>query len=162
MIDLLAHVLARTAHLVFAAIWAGSVFYVALVVLPLARDGAFNTTKPLETLSSKLTTISRASAVVLLLTGGHMAGTGYSIGGGTGPDLFTSPNGQLVLLMVVLWLVLAALVEIGASRFESGLNGKKLREPAHEALPVFRAAAVVAVGLLVVAGLITTNAAYLF
>ncbi|MCU4974274.1 copper resistance protein CopD [Halobacteria archaeon AArc-m2/3/4] len=150
-------VVARTAHLVFASIWAGSVFYVALVILPLARDGAFNTTRPLESLSGKLTTISRVSAVVLLLTGSHMAATSY-----TSESLVSTVNGQLVIAMVVLWLALTALVEIGAKRFESGLNGKKLREPAHRALPVFQAATVVAIALLVVAGLITTNVGRLF
>ncbi|MDG5758843.1 copper resistance protein CopD [Natronococcus sp. A-GB1] len=146
--------LAQTTHLVFAALWAGSVFYVAFVVLPLARDGAFTSTKPLETISSRLTSISRVSALVLLLTGGHLAGTRY-----TAEGLFNTINGQLVLAMVVLWLVLAGLVEVGAKRFESGLNGKKLREPAANALPLYRAGAVVAVLLLVVAGAITTNVA---
>ncbi len=61
--------------------------------------------------------------------------------------------------MVVLWLVLAALVEIGAKRLEAGLNGKKLREPASDVLGLYRAAAVVAIALLVVAGAITTNLA---
>ena len=159
MVDI---VVSRTVHLVFAAIWAGSVCYVAFVVLPLARDGAFNATKPLEVMTGKLTTVSRVSAVVLLLSGGHLAGTGYTVGDGTGQNLFTSVNGQLVLVMLGLWLVLAALVEIGSKRLESGLNGKKLREPAYKALPLFRAAAVVAVGLLVVAGLISANVGRLF
>ncbi|RQG88997.1 copper resistance protein CopD [Natrarchaeobius halalkaliphilus] len=144
--------LAQTTHLVFASIWAGSVFYVAVVVLPLARDGAFNTTKPLEAISGKLTMISRVSALVLLLTGGHLAGTRY-----TAESLFNSINGQLVLVMVALWLLLAALVEIGAKRLEAGLNGKKLREPAADVLGLYRVAAVVAIALLVVAGAITTN-----
>ncbi|WP_254766663.1 copper resistance protein CopD [Salinilacihabitans rarus] len=153
-------VVARTIHLVFAALWAGSVFYVAFVVLPLARDGAFNTTKPLETLSAKLTSISRVSAAAVFLTGGHLAGTGYTIDG-DGGSLLNTTNGRLVLAMLALWLVLAALVEIGAKRFETGLNGKKLREPARDALPVLRAAAVVAVALLVVAGLISGDVARL-
>lgn len=145
---------AQTTHLVFAALWAGSVFYVAFVVLPLARDGEFNTTKPLEVISGKLTMISRVSALLLLLTGGHLAGTRY-----TSETLVGSTNGQLVILMVVLWLVLAALVEVGAKRLESGLNGKKLREPAADALGLYRLAAVVAIALLVVSGAITTNVA---
>lgn len=140
---------AQTVHLVFAAIWAGSVFYVAFVVLPLARDGAFNTTKPLETITGKLTTISRVSALVLLLTGGHLAGTGY-----TAESLFGSTRGHLVLAMVALWAILAALVEIGAKRLEAGLNGKKLREPASDALPLYRVAAIVGIALFVVAGAI--------
>ncbi|ARS90620.1 copper resistance protein CopD [Natrarchaeobaculum aegyptiacum] len=144
--------IARTSHLIFAAIWAGSVFYVAFVVLPLARDGAFNSTKPLEGISGKLKTISRASAVVLFVTGGHLAGTGY-----TAEGLIQTRNGQLVIAMLVLWLVLAALVEVGAKRFESGLNGKKLREPASDALGLFRAAAIVAILLLVVSGAITSG-----
>ncbi|ADD04920.1 uncharacterized protein Nmag_1341 [Natrialba magadii ATCC 43099] len=142
----------QTLHLIFAAIWAGSVFYVAFVVLPLARDGAFNSTAPLEVISSKLTTISRVSALVLLLTGSHLAAERY-----TSERLFGSIDGQLVLAMVALWLVLAALVEIGSKRLESGLNGKKLREPAANALGLYRFAAVVAIALLVVAGAITAN-----
>ena len=146
--------LAQTTHLIFAALWAGSVCFVAFVVLPLGRDGAFNTTKPLEVISGKLTTISRISSVVLLLTGGHLAGTRY-----TADSLTGSINGQLVLVMVALWLALAGLIEIGAKRLEAGLNGKKLREPASDALPLYRIAAVVAIALLVVAGMITTNVA---
>ncbi|AXR77120.1 copper resistance protein CopD [Natrarchaeobaculum sulfurireducens] len=143
---------AQTTHLIFAAIWAGSVFYVAFVVLPLARDGAFNSTKPLEGIVGKLTTISRVSSVVLLLSGGHLAGTRY-----TAEGLFGTINGQLVLVMVALWLALAALVEIGGKRLETGLNGKKLREPASNALGLYRLAAVVAVALLVVSGAITSG-----
>lgn len=148
--------LAQTIHLVFAGIWAGSVFYVAFVVLPLARDGAFNTTKPLEVISGKLTTITRVSALALLLTGGHLAGSRY-----TAESLFGTTNGQLVVAMVALWAILTGLVEIGSKRLEAGLNGKKLREPASDALPVYRGAAVVAIALLVVGGAITSNAASL-
>ena len=145
---------AQTIHLLFSAIWAGSVFYVAFVVLPLARDGAFNTTTPLERISGTLTTITRVSALVLLLTGGHLAGTRY-----TADSLLNTVNGQLVVLMVVLWLVFAGLIEVGAKRFEAGLKGKKLREPAADVLPLYRAAAIVGLALLVVAGAITTNLA---
>lgn len=148
--------LAQTTHLVFAALWAGSVFYVAFVVLPLARDGAFNSTKPLEAVSSRLKLISRVSALALFVSGSHLAGTQY-----TAEGLFNTINGQLVLAMVALWLLFAAIVEIAAKRFESGLNGKKLREPAVEALPLYRAGAAVGVLLLVVGGAITSNAAAL-
>ena len=158
MVDI---VISRTLHFVFAAVWAGSVCYVALVVLPLARDGAFNTTKPLEELSTKLTTISRASALVLLATGAYLAHVLYTFDG-PGQGLFTSTNGHLVLLKVVLWLALMGLVEAGAKRFESGLNGKKIREPANDVLPLFRAAAVTAVLLMVAAGLISANVGRLF
>ncbi|KDE58807.1 copper resistance protein CopD [Halostagnicola sp. A56] len=147
MVDVL---LARTAHLVFAALWAGSVFYVAFVVVPLARDGAFNSTAPLETISGKLATISRTSSLVLFLSGSHLAAVVYDSN-----TLFFSLRGRLVLLMVALWLVLTALVEVATKRFESGLNGKKLREPARDALPLFRAAAIVSVALLLVAGALT-------
>ncbi|WP_222916779.1 copper resistance protein CopD [Natrinema sp. SYSU A 869] len=153
MVDVLA---ARTAHLLFAALWAGSVCFVAAVIVPLARDGAFNTTHPLEVISGKLTTVSRVSSLVLFLSGSHLAGTVY-----TTKTLFGSTDGRLVLLMVALWLVLTALVEIGAKRLEAGLTGKKIREPARNALPVFRAAAIAAIALLVVAGLLSANVARL-
>lgn len=149
--------IARIVHQIFAAVWAGAVVYVTWAILPLARDGEFNAA-PLEALSGRLTTLSRTSAVVLLLTGGHLAGSIYTFDGEGGPSLFASTRGQLVIAMVLLWLALAALVEVGAKRFETGLEAKKVREPARDALPVFRAASLVALGLLVVAGLLTTNA----
>lgn len=149
--------LARIVHQIFAGIWAGSVVYVTLGVLPLARNGEFNAA-PLESLSGRLTTLSRTSAVVLLVTGGHLAGAIYTFDGDGGSSLFASTRGQLVIAMVLLWLALAALVEIGTTRFETGLEAKKVREPARDALPIFRAASLVAVGLLVVAGLLTTDA----
>lgn len=150
------YLLATVAHLVFAALWVGSVCYVAFVVLPLAWDGAFKTTAPLGGLSGKLTTISRVSALALLLSGGHMAGAGY-----TAESLRSTLEGRLVLLMVGLWLVMAALVEVGAKRFEAGLDDRKLREPARDALPLFRGAAAAGIALLVVAGLLSADVARL-
>ncbi|AGB15174.1 hypothetical protein Halru_0541 [Halovivax ruber XH-70] len=153
MIDL---VLARMTHLLVAAIWAGSVCYVALSVVPAARDGVFTTTDPLYTLLRTLKRISRVSSLVLLLTGGHLAGRIY-----TSESLVSTTNGQLVVLMTLLWLVLTALVEIAASRFETGLDAKQLREPARDSLFLFRAAALVSLALLLVAGAISANAATL-
>ncbi|WP_254861931.1 CopD family protein [Halovivax gelatinilyticus] len=151
MVDVL---LSRIAHVVFAGLWAGAVCYVAFVVIPLARDGAFSSTEPLETFSGSLKLLSRVSALALLLTGGHLAGTGY-----TAESLFESTNGQLVLAMTGLWLVLAGLVEVATARFERGLAQKKLREPAHRTRWLFQAAAIVAISLLVVAGALSGNVA---
>lgn len=145
---------ARMTHLLVGAIWAGTVCYAALAVVPTARDGVFTTTDPLESLLGTVKRISRASALLLLLTGGHLAGRIY-----TSETLVSTTNGRLVLLMTLLWLTLIALVEIATNRFETGLDAKKLREPARESLGLFRAAAVVSLALLVVAGAITANAA---
>ncbi|WP_121822924.1 CopD family protein [Halostella salina] len=142
----------RTTHLLFAALWVGSVLFVTLAVLPAARDGHLNA-DPLERITGSLTTISRASAAVLFLTGGHMAATGYP-----GRNLLETTNGNLVLVMLALWLVLAALVEVGSSKLTDGLQQKKVRAPAREYLSLFRAASVVGILLLVDAGLISTNA----
>lgn len=146
--------LARMTHLVVAALWAGSVCFVALVVVPLARDGAFRTTEPLESINGTLQTISRLSSLLLLLTGGHLAGRIY-----TAASLHQTTNGQLVLAMTALWLVLTALVEVATARFGRGLAEDKLREPAARTLTLFRVAAIVAIGLLLVAGSISGNLA---
>lgn len=151
MIDL---VLARIVHLLVAAVWAGSVCFVAFAVVPTARDGGFTTTGPLRSLLGTLKGISRASSVILLVTGGHLAGRMYS-----GATLVSTTNGRLVLLMTALWLSLTALVEIAAKRFETGLDAKKLREPACETSRLFRVAGAVSLALLVVAGAITSDAA---
>ena len=146
-------VVSRILHLVISALWAGSVVYVAWVVLPLARDGAFSQTEPLYTITGRLRTLSRASAVILLLTGGHLAGAVY-----TADSLVETTNGQLVLAMTALWLVLIGLVEVATARFHRGLDEEKLRSPAHEMITLFRAAALVALVVLLVAGAISANA----
>lgn len=137
-----------TVHLLFAGLWTGSVLFVAYAVLPTAVAGEVDA-GPLRTIVGKLTTVSRASALLLLLSGGHMAGTGY-----TTESLFGTGRGHLVLTMVLLWFVLAGLVEVGASRMRDGLDQRKVRAPARSARGLFRAAAVVALLLLVDAGLL--------
>jgi hypothetical protein len=137
-----------SAHLVFAGLWTGSVLFTAYAVIPTAAAGEINV-GPLDTIVGKLKTVSRASALFLLLSGGHLAGTRY-----TAESLFGSTRGYLVLTMVALWFVLAALVEVGASKMDDGLGEKKVRTPARDAQRIFTAAAVVALLLLVDAGLL--------
>jgi hypothetical protein len=137
-----------TTHLLFAALWTGAVVLFVAGVLPSGVSGAIRP-EPLAAVTGRLTTLSRASAVVLFLTGGHMAGTRYTVGSLTG-----STRGYLVLAMIGLWLALAALVEVGGSRMREGLAAEKVRSPAREARPFYRAGAVVALALLVVAGLL--------
>ena len=133
-------------HLLFAGLWSGSVLFVTLGVLPTAVDGDVNAA-PMVTVTSRLTQVSRASALLLLLTGGHLATTFY-----TGTSLLNTTRGNLVLVMVALWFVLAALVEIGASKLSDGFAEKKVRTPARNARPFFLAASLVAVLLLLDAG----------
>jgi len=136
-------------HSVFAGLWTGSVLFVAVAVLPLARDGELNAV-PLATVTGKLTTISRASAVVLLLTGVYMG-----IVRDTAEGLLTSTGGYLVVSMVLLWLGLMVAVEIGASRLTAGTERDKVREPARRARRLFQVASLLALGLLVNAGLVS-------
>jgi hypothetical protein len=151
----LADAVSVVVHLLTAGIWTGSVIFVTVAVLPLARSGDINA-EPLSALTTRLTTLSRASALVLFLTGGHLAGTRYTVGTLTG-----STPGYLVLAMLGLWLVLTALVEIGASRLTDGANRSKVREPARAATRLFQAATVVALALLVVGGLLSGGLASL-
>lgn len=138
-------------HSIFAGIWAGSVLFVVLAVLPLAREGDFNAA-PLAAIASRLQTISRVSAVVLLATGSHLAAEVY-----TRETLTGTTPGTLVLAMVGLWLLLAATVEIGTKRVLEGTDQSKVREPARTARPWLLAASLSAIGLLAIGGLITAN-----
>lgn len=135
-------------HLLFAGLWTGGVVFVAAAVLPLARDGSIGP-EPLATIADRLVWLTRASAIVMLLTGGHMAGTFY-----TAESLTGTTRGHLVIGMVVLWFVLTALVEVGGRKLTDGTAREKVREPAREARPYFLAAAVVALALLVDGGLL--------
>ena len=139
-----------TAHLLIGALWVGSVVLFAVVVLPLARDGGLDAA-PLESMQSSVTRGSRVASVLMLVTGGHLAATGYTFG-----TLASTTSGNLVVAMVVLWLALTGLVEVGSSRIRDGVQQRKVREPAVNALGFFRGAAVVGVLLLLTAGAIAT------
>jgi uncharacterized membrane protein len=132
-------------HLLFAALWTGSVWFLTLGVLPTALSGDANAA-PMATVTERFRWVTRASAVGLFLTGGHMAAAGY-----TSATLFGSGAGHLVLTMLGLWLILAALSEIGATKLASGFERDKVREPARNAKPFLYGASVVAVGLIGVA-----------
>ncbi|MFB6170640.1 MAG: CopD family protein [Haloarculaceae archaeon] len=138
-------------HVAFAALLTGGVVFVTWVALPLASAGDVSP-GVLESLIDRLTTLSRASAVVLFLTGGHMAGTRYTVASLTG-----TPRGHLVLTMLGLWVVLTALVEIAASRMRDGLDSEKVRTPARDGGPVLKAASVVALLALLDAGLLASG-----
>jgi putative copper export protein len=151
----IADTVAYVLHLGFAGFWTGSILFFAYAVLPQAREATIRP-EPLQSLLGKVTTVSRASALLLLITGGHMAGNGYTVESLTG-----SSSGHLVLTMVALWLVLIVLVEMGAARMRSGLEELKVRTPEAEARPFFYAAAAVALLLLVDAGLLAGGLANL-
>lgn len=143
-------------HSLFAGLWAGSVLFVVLTVLPLAREGDLNAA-PLRSVAGRLTWVSRVSALVLLLTGSQMTVTLY-----TDNSLTGTTGGRLVLGMVAMWLVLAGTVEVGTSRLRDGTEREKVRKPAHEARRLFLVSGLAATLLLVVAGLLSAhNAGFL-
>ena len=135
-------------HTLFAAALTGGVLYVALFVNPAAVAGDISN-EAFSRVTGGLSTLTRASAVVLLLTGGHQAGTLYTVETLTGTG-----RGHLVLGMLVTWVAMTGLVEVAGSKLRDGLDAGKLREPARNARPFFRGAAVLAVLLLVDAGLL--------
>jgi uncharacterized membrane protein len=137
-------------HLLFGGVWTGSVVFVTVAVLPTARDGLANA-EPLAPVVGKLRNISRLSAVVMLLTGGHMAGAAADY---TVESLTGTTRGHLVLGMVALWFLLIGLVEVGGGKLADGFEEMKVREPACEARPFLLAATVVSLLLLVDAGLL--------
>jgi hypothetical protein len=139
-------------HLLFAGAWTGSVVFVAVAVLPVAARGDLDA-KPLSSMAGTLQTTSRLGALVTFATGGHMAGTQYTV-----DSMLGSTPGWLVLAMLGLWLVLAALVEVGTARLVDGTDRRKVREPAREAKRPLQAAALVAGLLLVDGGLLAVFA----
>ena len=142
-----------SAHLLFAALWTGGVVLFVIGVLPSGLSGDIRP-EPLAAVTGRLTTLSRASAVVLFLTGGHMAGTLYTVESLTG-----SARGHLVLTMLALWFLITGLVEVGSGKLADGLDAHKLREPARDAKPFFYGAAGLSVALIVTAGLLATPGA---
>ena len=106
----------------------------------------------METVSSRLSWLTRISAVVFVATGGHLAGTGY-----TAESLFSTGRGQLVVAMLVLWFVLTGLVEVGCKRLGGSAADDDVAAAVESTRPIFLAAGVVAVLLLVDAGLLAAG-----
>jgi hypothetical protein len=133
-------------HLLVAGLWAGAVLFATVGLLPLARAGEIDA-GPTRSLLDRLTWLSRGSSLLLLLTGGHLAATRYP-----GNALLETGDGHLVVTMVVLWIGLSGLVEVGTSKFEDALDQQKIRTGADDAQLFFRLASVVAVALLLLGG----------
>lgn len=144
-------VAAWVVHSLFAGVWTGSVLFLTFAVLPLARNGTLNAA-PLSAVAGKIKLVSRTSALLLFVTGGHMAAQRH-----TGETLFGTEAGWLVLAMVTFWFLLMATVELGAKRLTDGTDRDKVREPATAARPFFLAASLFAASLLVLAGLISAQ-----
>ena len=140
-------------HSVFAGVWTGTVVFVTYAVVSPARDGTINAA-PLGAIAGKLKLVSRLSALLLFLTGSHMAGVGY-----TSESLFGTQQGYLVLSMLTCWFLLAGMVEVGASKLTDGTERDKVREPARNAWRFFQVATVLAVLLLVISGLLSAAGA---
>jgi uncharacterized membrane protein len=145
-------VTAYVLHAVFAGLWTGSVLFVTLGVVPLARAGTLNAA-PLESVTGRLSTLTRASAVVFVVTGVYM-GVARSY---TTDTLTSSTTGYLVVSMVVLWFVLTGLVEVATSKLRDGTEQDKVREPARNARPFLLAGSVLAVALLANSGLLAAT-----
>ncbi|MFQ3320840.1 MAG: hypothetical protein ACI80F_002930, partial [Natronomonas sp.] len=82
-----------TIHTAFASLWVGSVLFVVAAVLPLAMSGDI-APKAFGGVVSKLQWVTRISALLMFITGGHLAGTLY-----TAESLTGSGQGYLVLTM---------------------------------------------------------------
>jgi len=101
---------------------------------------------------SRLSWLTRISALVFVATGGHLAGTGYTVG-----SLFGTGRGQLVVAMLVLWFVLTGLVEMGSKRLRGASTVADVEAAIASARPIWLAAGAVAVLLLADAGLLAAG-----
>lgn len=133
-------------HIIFAAVWTGSVVFVTWGVLPVARTGSVGA-GPLEAIVTRLRTLSRVSAVVLLVSGGLLAGS-------YGAAMMQTTAGYLVLGMIVLWLLLIGFIEMAAKTVLDVLRQSNSDQAIAKSAGRFRAAGIVAVLLLVDAGLL--------
>lgn len=101
-------------HLLFAALWTGSVLFAA-ATLPTVSSDLSTTARGI--FAGRLRNVSRASALLLFLTGGYMLTlAGYT----EGSTLTGTDRGYLVLAMIALWVLLAGVVEVAGGKLEDG------------------------------------------
>lgn len=148
--------LAIVVHQLVAALWVGSVVYVAYAVLPLGRDGEV-APDILAELAGRLLTVSRWSALLLLASGAPLLYWNVLDGQVALEPLLGDLRGGLILAMVVLWLLLAAVVEASSARLRRGLDAGKVREPARDATTWYWTATLLAALVAVVGGLLAAG-----
>ncbi len=141
-------------HLVFGAIWIGSVVFVTLGVLPLARDGNLDRT-PLRAVLGRLLWIVRLGALAMLVSGSYMM-THQNNYFDT-DVLLSTGTGHAVVAMIVLWLTLIVLLEVSIRRIRSGLDANLVREPARDGQRWFYLASLVGVALFIDGALIAAG-----
>jgi uncharacterized membrane protein len=140
--------IAMTVHTIFAALWTGGTLLVAGAVIPAARSELLNR-EALTLITRRFAYLSAASVLLMLFSGGHLAGTLYTV-----ETLQSTGRGNLVMTMVGLWLVLAIVLFFGFRRLTNIPSEKSAAVPATKARPWFLVGSVVSIALLVVAGLL--------
>ncbi|WP_375140830.1 hypothetical protein [Salinarchaeum laminariae] len=137
-----------TIHTIFAALWTGGTLLVAGAVLPAARKELLGK-KALALIGRRFWYLTIASVLLLLFTGGHLAGTIY-----TAESLQSTERGHLVLTMVGLWLILPIVLYGGFRQLTDIPSEKPASTAAVEARPWFLGASIISIALLIVAGLL--------
>jgi uncharacterized membrane protein len=137
-----------TIHTMFAALWTGGTLVVAGAVIPAARNESLSA-EGVTLVAKRFGYLTVASVLLLLFSGGHLAGTLYTV-----ETLQSTGRGHLVLAMVGLWLVLAIVLFVGFRRLTDARSELSAVTAATNARPWFLGASVVSIALLVVAGLL--------
>ena len=135
-------------HTIFAAVWTGGTLVIAGTVIPAARSELLGM-EGLTLIARRFRRLTEVSFLLLLLSGGYLVGKFF-----TGETLQTTGQGNLVLTMAVLWLVLGVVLLFGLRRLSGSESEQSAVAPATKARPWFLGASIVSIVLLVVAGLL--------
>jgi hypothetical protein len=133
-------------HVLFAGLWAGTTVFYAWRIHPLLSDGDLGVTSAMS-ITTGLRWLTRIGAVVFVVTGGHMAATGYGDG-----RLFSDPTGHAVLAMLALWLVVTGLLEMSLGKVQTALGDGHVQTAGRENETLVRVAATLSVVLLLLGG----------
>ncbi len=94
-------------HVFGAVIWVGGLAFVSWALLPAAR--AKEGRALLAAALGRFQWVARACSLAMLLSGGHLIATSYPV-----RTWFSTQPGFAAFLMMVLWLVLTAVLEMSA------------------------------------------------
>ncbi|MFP9190944.1 hypothetical protein ACLI4Q_04665 [Natrialbaceae archaeon A-CW1-1] len=135
-------------HTVFAAVWTGGTLLIVGTIIPAARRGLIDK-KGLSLITRRFLYLTVASVILLLLTGGHLAGTLYTV-----ESLQSTGRGHLVLSMVGLWFVLPIIIYLGSRHLVNIPSEMPTKTAIAAAYPWFVGASAVSIALLITAGLL--------
>lgn len=146
MVTITAYLVMRMVHQVIAGVWVGATVFMAVLFIPIVRNDHISADGVIWT-TNWFGRFSKFAPILMVLTGLYMLSQRYAT-----EALFASVHGVLIVTMILLWIVLSALTNVGSHRLSSRSGTGDVATAAGDVSLIFYGAGVVSLALLCIGG----------